>query len=154
AEHVLTPLEIIGDVIARRFGPSRVLVLGAADTATAVARGGHESVGVKDYRRATGGVGGDDFELTYQRLTAACRVAARPALVTPNVDPRFPIEAGDFLPGCGAIVAAVATAAQVQPIVVGKPDPPLFTMALDRLGLRAGDCAMVGDSVPSDIRGA
>ena len=30
AEHALTPLEIIGEVIARRFGPSRVLVIGRA----------------------------------------------------------------------------------------------------------------------------
>jgi 4-nitrophenyl phosphatase len=155
AEHVLTPLEIIGEMIAERFGPSRVLVIGAVDTATAVARGGHDIVDVNDYRRATVVVVGNDFDLTYERLTAACRAAAAgAALVTPNVDPRLPIEGGDFLPGCGAIVEAVAVAAQVRPIVVGKPDPPLFRMALDRLGLAAAQTAMVGDSVPSDIRGA
>ena len=32
AEHVVTPLEIIGEVIAERFGRSRVLVMGAAET--------------------------------------------------------------------------------------------------------------------------
>ena len=155
AEHVLTPLEIIGAMIAERFGPSRVLVIGAAETASAVARGGHEIVDVKDYRRATVVVVGNDFDLTYERLTAAARAAAAGApLVTPNVDPRLPIEGGDFLPGCGAIVEAVAVAARVRPIVVGKPDPPLFRMALDRLGLGPLDTAMVGDSVPSDIRGA
>jgi len=155
AEHVLTPLEIIGAMISERFGPSRGLGIGAAETATAVARGGHEIVDVKDYRRATVVVVGNDFDLTYERLTAACRAAAAGApLVTPNVDPRLPIEGGDFLPGCGAIVEAVAVAAKVRPIVVGKPDPPLFRMALARLGLGAADAAMVGDSVPSDIRGA
>jgi 4-nitrophenyl phosphatase len=155
AEHVLTPLEIIGAMISEHFGPSRVLVIGAAETATAVARGGHEIVDVKDYRRATVVVVGNDFDLTYERLTAACRAAAAGApLVTPNVDPRLPVEGGDFLPGCGAIVEAVAVAAKVRPIVVGKPDPPLFRMALARLGLGAADAAMVGDSVPSDIRGA
>ena len=155
AEHVLTPLEIIGAVIAQRFGPSRVLVIGAADTAAAVARGGHEIVDVKEYRRATVVVVGNDFDLTYERLTAAARAAAAGApLVTPNIDPRLPIEGGDFLPGCGAIVEAVAVAAGVRPIVVGKPDPPLFTMALERLGLAANECAMVGDSLNADIRGA
>jgi 4-nitrophenyl phosphatase len=155
AEHVLTPLEIIGAMIAERFGPSRVLVIGAAETASAVARGGHEIVDVKDYRRATVVVVGNDFDLTYERLTAAARAAAAGApLITPNVDPRLPIEGGDFLPGCGAIVEAVAVAAGVRPVVVGKPDPPLFRMALDRLGLAPAAAAMVGDSVPSDIRGA
>jgi HAD superfamily hydrolase (TIGR01450 family) len=155
AEHALTPLEIIGAVIAERFGSSRVLVIGAPEMALVIARAGHTLVEVKDAGEATVVAVGNDFDLTYERLTAACRVAARTGrLVTPNVDPRLPIEGEEFLPGCGSLVAAVATAASVSPIVVGKPEPPLFRMALDRLGLRAEEAAMVGDSVPSDIRGA
>jgi len=49
---------------------------------------------------------------------------------------------------------AVVAASGVAPIVVGKPEPPLFGIALERLGLGADQAAMVGDSVPSDIRGA
>jgi glycerol-1-phosphatase len=151
----LTPLEIIGETIRDRFGPSRALVIGAAELAGVVTRAGHEIVPVPDYRSATVVVVGNDFDLTYDRLTAAARAAAAGApLVTPNVDPRLPIEDGDFSPGCGAIVAAVATAAGVEPIVVGKPEPPLFEIALRRLGVTASEAAMVGDSVPSDIRGA
>ena len=154
AEHALTPLDIIGIVIRERFGPSRVLVIGAPEMADVIARAGHELVGVKDYRRATVVAIGNDFELTYERLTVAARAAAATgALVTPNVDPRLPIEGGEFLPGCGALVAAVAAASGVTPVVVGKPEPPLFRIALERLGLPAEVTAMVGDSVPSDIRG-
>jgi HAD superfamily hydrolase (TIGR01450 family) len=155
AEHALTPLEIIGTVIAQRFGPSRVLVIGAAEMAAVIAGAGHQVVDVEDQRDATVVAVGNDFDLSYERLTAACRAAARTGvLVTPNVDPRLPVEGGDFLPGCGALVAAVAAAAGVTPIVVGKPEPPLFGIALDRLRLSAAEAAMVGDSVPSDIRGA
>lgn len=154
AEHVLTPLEIIGRVIADAHGPSRVLVMGADELARAVARGGHEIVAMERYREATVVVVGNDFDLTYERLTAASRAAAAGApIVTPNVDPRLPIEAGDFLPGCGAIVQAVAVAAGKPPTIVGKPEPPLFRIALERLGLPPGEVAMVGDSVPSDIAG-
>src|SRR5262249_6645319 len=103
----------------------------------------------------TGAGVGNDFDLSYGRVTAAAGAAARGApLMTPNVAPRLPMEKGDFLPGCGAIVQAVATAAGVRPIVVGKPEPPLFRMALERLGLTPDATAMVGDSVASDIRGA
>jgi HAD superfamily hydrolase (TIGR01450 family) len=154
AEHVLTPLEIIGRVIADDYGPSRVLVMGAEELARAVARGGHEILAMTRYREATVVVVGNDFDLTYERLTAAARAAAAGApLVTPNVDPRLPIEDGDFMPGCGAIVQAVAVAAGRTPRVVGKPEAPLFTIALERLGLTAAEVAMVGDSVASDIRG-
>jgi 4-nitrophenyl phosphatase len=155
AEHVLTPLEILGEAILDRFGPSRVLVIGAPEMAAVVARSGHELVAVEDYARATVVAVGNDFDLTYERLTAASRaVAAGAPLVTPNLDPRLPIEGGDFLPGCGAIVKAVAVAGGASPIVVGKPEPPLFRMALGRLGLGAAAAAMVGDSVPSDVEGA
>ena len=155
AEHCLTPLEIIGEVIDRRFGRSRVLVIGAADLAAVIARAGHEIVPVTNYRQATVVAVGNDFDLTYERLTAAARAAAAGApLVTPNVDPRLPLEDGEFLPGCGALVEAVATAAGVRPLVVGKPEPPLFRLALERLGLEPGAAAMVGDSIPSDIAGA
>ena len=155
AQHVLTPLEIIGEVIRERCGHSRVLAIGGPELSAVIARAGHELVDVEDYRKATVVAVGNDFDLSYERVTAAARAAARGApLVTPNVDPRLPIEGGDFLPGCGAIVQAVATAAGVRPIVVGKPEPPLFRMALERLGLTPEATAMVGDSIPSDIRGA
>ena len=154
AEHALTPLEIIGTVIAERFGPSRVLVIGAPELSAMIARAGHTLVDVKDYTQADVVAVGNDFDLTYERLTVACRVAAKTGrLVTPNADPRLPIEGGDFLPGCGTLVAAVAAGSGVAPIVVGKPAAPLFRMALARLGLKPDEAAMVGDSVASDIVG-
>jgi HAD superfamily hydrolase (TIGR01450 family) len=153
-EHTLTPLEILGQVIAERFGRSRVLVIGAPELVDVVAEAGHEIVEVADFRKATVVAVGNDFDLSYERLAAASRaVAAGAPLVTPNVDARLPIEDGDFLPGCGAIVAAVSAAAGVAPLVVGKPEPPLFRMALARLGLEAAQVAMVGDSVASDMAG-
>ena len=153
-QHVLTPLDIIGRVIADAYGRSRVLVMGADELARAVARAGHEIVDAKRYREAGVVVVGNDFDLSYERLTAAARAASAGApIVTPNVDPRLPIEHGEFLPGCGAIVRAVAVAADRSIVIVGKPEPPLFRSALERLGLEAAEAAMVGDSVPSDIRG-
>jgi HAD superfamily hydrolase (TIGR01450 family) len=153
-EHALTPLEILGQVIAERYGPSRVLVIGAPELAAVVAAAGHEVVDVADFRTATVVAVGNDFDFSYERLAAAARAAAAGApLVTPNVDLRLPIEDGDFLPGCGAIVAAVSAAAGVTPVVVGKPEPPLFRIALRRLGLAPAQAAMVGDSVESDVAG-
>jgi 4-nitrophenyl phosphatase len=154
AEHVLTPLDIVGRFVADTYGRSRVLVVGADVLAQAVADAGHEIVEVGRYAEATVVLVGNDFDLSYERVTAAARAAAAGApLVAPNVDPRLPIEDGDFLPGCGAIVQAVAVAAGRPVVVVGKPEPPLFRIALERLGLGAAEAAMVGDSVASDIRG-
>jgi glycerol-1-phosphatase len=152
---VLTPLEILGEVITDRLGRSRVLAIGGEELESALVDRGHELVGMDRYREATVVVVGNDFKLTYERLTVAARaIAAGAAFVTPNLDPRLPVEGDDFLPGCGAIVEAVATAAGVRPLVVGKPEPPLFELALQRMGVTADDAAMIGDSVESDVRGA
>jgi len=152
---VLTPLEILGEVVAQRWGPSRVLAIGGSELAEVVVEAGHTLVPVDAYREATVVVVGNDFDFSYERLTAAARaVDAGAAFVTPNIDPRLPMEDGQFLPGCGAIVEAVASAAGARPIVIGKPEPPLFELALQRMGLGVDDAAMVGDSIDSDVRGA
>jgi HAD superfamily hydrolase (TIGR01450 family) len=154
SEPALTPLEILGEVVTERWGASRVLVIGAPELAAVVEAAGHARVDVKAWREATVVAVGNDFDLTYERLAAAARAAAAGApVVTPNVDPRLPLEDGDFLPGCGAIVQAVCVAAGVQPVVVGKPEPPLFRIALARLGCLPWEAAMVGDSVVSDVAG-
>src|SRR5258706_13900553 len=62
--------------------------------------------------------------------------------------------AGHSLPGCAAIVEVFASAAGARQIVIGKPEPPLFELALQRMGLGVDDAAMVGDSIDSDVRGA
>ena len=152
---VLTPLEILGEVIATRWGPSPVLAIGGEELEAALVDGGHRLVPLARSREAAVVVVGNDYAFSYERLTAAARaIAAGAQFLTPNLDPRLAVENGDFLPGCGAIVEAVATAAGVRPIVVGKPEPPLFELALARLGVTAEEAAMVGDSVDSDVRGA
>jgi HAD superfamily hydrolase (TIGR01450 family) len=154
AEHVVTPLEIIGEFIAERFGRARALVMGAAELAEAVRRGGHELVPFDRAREATVVVVGNDFDVSYARLAAAARAAAAGApLVTPNLDARLPVEGGDFLPGCAAFVEAVAVAAGVRPVVVGKPDPALFHVTMRRMGVAPALAAMVGDSPEADMRG-
>ena len=155
-DEVLTPLEILGRVIDSHVGPaSRVLAIGGPELEAAVVDGGHHLVPVGKYRDAQAVVVGNDFEFSYERLTAAARaVAGGAAFLTPNLDPRLPVEGDDFLPGCGAIVEAVAAAGCVRPLVVGKPEPPLFELALARMQLEPAEAAMVGDSVDSDIRGA
>jgi HAD superfamily hydrolase (TIGR01450 family) len=152
---VLTPLEILGEVITARVGIARVLAIGGPELEQAILDGGHSLVPVDRFREATVVVVGNDFALSYERLTAAARAAAAgAAFLTPNIDPRLPLEDGEFLPGCGAIAEAVATAAGVRPLVIGKPEPPLFELALRRMGVTETEAVMVGDSVDSDVRGA
>ncbi len=97
---------------------------------------------------------GLDPELDYRRLSrgmAAVDGGAR--LVATNADARYPVPGG-FLPGAGAIVAALATATGVRPDVIGKPSAAMFGAILDEAGIVAGECVVVGDNPDADIAGA
>ncbi len=58
------------------------------------------------------------------------------------------------LPGGGALVAPFAVATGQTPVFIGKPHPLLYEMAMQRLGVAAPDCVMVGDRPDTDIAGA
>lgn len=94
-----------------------------------------------------------DPSFTYEKLKIACRAIRNGArFVATNPDPRFPTEHG-VAPGAGALVAAVQTCAGVAPLIVGKPQTLLLDMALDRLGARREETALVGDQLEIDVAG-
>jgi 4-nitrophenyl phosphatase len=80
------------------------------------------------------------------RAARAVRDGAR--LVGTNEDPTFPTPDG-LVPGAGALLAAVATAAQATPLVAGKPHQPTADAITARVG--AGELrATVGDRPATD----
>lgn len=96
---------------------------------------------------------GYDNRITYHDLAQAARaVYAGARLIGTNPDPTLPVEDG-FIPGAGAILAAVATAAGVTPLVIGKPEPTMLSLALERLGVPAKRTAIVGDRLHTDVAG-
>lgn len=97
---------------------------------------------------------GLDPTVTYASLSSAmAAIAGGARLIATNADARYPTPAG-FLPGAGAIVAAVATATGVTPEVIGKPAPAMFTAILEAAGVDAGHAVMVGDNPDADVAGA
>lgn len=83
----------------------------------------------------------------YERLTRASTAIRKGArFVATNNDPTYPAAEG-LIPGSGALVAAVATAAGRQPEVAGKPEAPTVTMVRDRYGERG---VVVGDRPSTD----
>lgn len=94
---------------------------------------------------------GLDRELTYDKLklaTLAIRAGAQ--FVGTNPDTTLPTEEG-LHPGTGAILAALEAATGVAPLIVGKPQPTLPRLAMERLGVTPRGTAMIGDRLETDI---
>ena len=86
-----------------------------------------------------------DFD--YEALTGAMRaLRAGARFIATNDDSTFP-DANGLLPGNGAIVAAVATAAGVQPEIAGKPHQAMAQLVRAKLGSSG---IVVGDRPETD----
>ncbi len=153
-DEVLTPFDLVGAEVKRELGPAPVLVVGTSDLAQVLANSGHTLVTYERWQEAKAVVVGVDLDFDYERLRAAARaVASGATLFAVNLDSRFPVGPGLFDPGCGALTAAIAVAAGAEPVAIGKPEPTLFRVAIERLGCPNRQAAMIGDSQSSDIKG-
>ena len=88
-----------------------------------------------------------DFE-SMRRASAAVRSGA--VLIGTNDDATYPTSTG-LIPGGGSILAAIATASGMAPIVAGKPFAPMGELVRRTLGMTdLSSCWMVGDRYSTD----
>lgn len=140
----------------------RVLALGAAGLLAELIDGGLEAILADDAAPDgwDGGplpeaydavVAGLDQEISYRRLgIAAAAIRAGACFVATNADVRYPTPDG-FVPGAGAVVAALEATTGVPPLVIGKPQPAMFTAILERARVDAGQALVIGDNPDADI---
>jgi 4-nitrophenyl phosphatase len=155
----------VGDVVSSAMAAAmlveageRVLVAGGAGVVEALVARGVDVV-VNDGRGDPAGfdavVVGLHRDFDFDRLvvaSAAVRAGAR--LIGTNSDSTYPTPTG-LQPGGGAILAAVAAASGVEPVIAGKPNEAMVAVIEERLsasgrrfvGARA---LMVGDRPETD----
>lgn len=91
---------------------------------------------------------------TYDRLNGAFRALMGGAELLALQKNRYWRREDGLALDAGAFVAALEYASGKRAIVVGKPERSFFRLALEDLGLEAGEVAMVGDDVEADVAGA
>jgi 4-nitrophenyl phosphatase len=97
---------------------------------------------------------GMDRGLTWQKLaTATLAIRAGARFLGTNPDLTFPTERG-LVHGNGAVLAALRAATGVAPEIVGKPEPLMYRLAAERLGVAPEHTLAVGDRLDTDILGA
>jgi HAD superfamily hydrolase (TIGR01450 family) len=132
---------------------ARVVVCGGPGVAEAAAGIGAVPVDGDDEAgtSADAVVVGFHRNFDYERLRiAATAVRNGAALIGTNDDATYPTPDGP-IPGGGAILAAVATAAGVSPVVAGKPHRPMAEAVLDQLGRpEPATVLVVGDRPSTD----
>jgi 4-nitrophenyl phosphatase len=94
-----------------------------------------------------------DRQLTYEMLKrGSILIRAGAEFVGVNPDACYPTAEG-LAPGSGPIIAALACASGVQPVIMGKPEKYIFNTCLNRMGLKPEEVASLGDRLDTDITG-
>ncbi|MFP4343116.1 MAG: HAD-IIA family hydrolase [Anaerolineales bacterium] len=151
AEHILTSALAAADYVAARAEPEALVYpIGGSGVEEALRSRG---LRLSEGDRADYVVVGWDRRLTWDKMaTATLLIRGGAHFVGTNPDRTFPSEAG-LVPGAGAQLALLRAATDVEPTVMGKPEPVLYRQALERLGARAEESLMIGDRLDTDILG-
>ncbi|MFF4776096.1 HAD-IIA family hydrolase [Microtetraspora fusca] len=151
-DDVVTSAQAAARLVAERFpAGSPVLVVGGMGL-----RGAVRAYGLRPVTTALDDpvavVQGIWDGLSYGLLCeGALAVQAGAWFVAANGDTTMPTNRG-VLPGNGSMSRVIATAAGVEPVVAGKPEPPLHRESIIRTG--AERPLIVGDRLDTDIEGA
>ena len=162
ADAVVTSALVLGHHLARTAPHLRLYVIGEPNLVVELRSHGltvvdefmdQDPTQVIDPRGIDAVVVAFDRTLDYRKLNTAyqaLRCGAR--FLATNADKACPMPSGD-IPDAGATIAALEhiTGRRVE-LVAGKPSPLIAQVALERLGVPAERCMMVGDRLETDIR--
>jgi HAD superfamily hydrolase (TIGR01450 family) len=152
AGDVVTSAQAAARLLADKLPPkAKVLVIGSAALRLAVRERGLVPVSVasEDPQAVVQGYGPG---IDYSRLAeGGLAVRAGALFVGTNADSTLPGPRG-FQPGNGALLRVISHAAGVEPVIAGKPEPPLHRESVIRTGARTP--LVVGDRLDTDIEAA
>lgn len=151
ADDVMTSAQAAIEMAAEVIEPgSNVLVLGAESFKQLAREAGYTIVDSADDNPAAV-FQGLNREMTWKQMSEAALAVSRGArYLVSNLDTTLPSERG-FLVGNGSVAAAISTTTGVAPLSAGKPKPPMFIKAAERVGAKKP--LAIGDRLDTDIAG-
>ncbi|MBO8175026.1 MAG: HAD family hydrolase [Thermococcus sp.] len=152
-ERIITSGYATARYLQKHFKKGKVFVIGGKGLVEEINNIGWEIISVENakerWREIDYVVVGLDTKLTYEKLkygTLAIRNGAK--FIGTNPDTTYPSEEG-LLPGAGSILAALKASTDIEPLVIGKPNKPVFEVVKEKL--TADKIWVVGDRLDTDI---
>lgn len=94
---------------------------------------------------------GFDTELTFKKLEDACILLNRGVdYIATNPDWVCPTWYG-FVPDCGSVSEMLYNATKRRPRFIGKPNPEMPLLAIEKYGFKKEDTVVIGDRLYTDI---
>ena len=94
---------------------------------------------------------GYDTELTYRKLEDACILLGKGVdYLATNPDWVCPTAYG-YVPDCGSFAEMLFRATGRRPYFIGKPEPDIALLAIEKAGYKKEDAVLIGDRIYTDI---
>ncbi len=95
---------------------------------------------------------GNDTELTFKKLDDVCKLLTERSIVYIATNPDWvcPTSYG-YVPDCGSVAEMIKRATGKSPLFIGKPQPQMLLLAMERYGYTKDETVMIGDRVYTDI---
>lgn len=94
---------------------------------------------------------GFDTELTFKKLEDACILLGRGVeYIATNPDWVCPTWYG-YVPDCGSVSEMIYNATKKRPKFIGKPQPDMVRLAIEKTGFKPEETVVVGDRLYTDI---
>lgn len=152
AADIVTSAQAAAHLLADKLpAGAAVLVVGGAGLRQAVRERGLRpvtSAAARPLAIVQGYAPGIDYGLLAE---AALALNAGAWYVLSNADPTLPTPRGTQ-PGNGSLAQVLIHSTGIQPVVAGKPEPPLHAESVERVGAKRP--LVVGDRLDTDIEGA
>ena len=96
---------------------------------------------------------GFDTELTMEKLRRTCQILTEQknvAYYATNPDLVCPVSFG-YVPDCGSMSVMIHNATGRYPVFIGKPEPTMIQIVMEKFGCGKEETVVVGDRVYTDI---
>ena len=96
---------------------------------------------------------GFDTELSMEKLRRTCQILTEQkgvAYYATNPDLVCPVSFG-YVPDCGSMSVMIRNATGREPVFIGKPEPTMIRIVMEKLGASPEQTVVVGDRVYTDI---
>ncbi len=95
---------------------------------------------------------GFDLELTSEKLRRTCEILTLqdPVYLATNPDLVCPVSFG-YVPDCGSMSVMIRNATGKYPSFIGKPEPTMINIVMEKFGCTKAETVVVGDRVYTDV---
>ena len=150
-EEILTSALLTAEYLSKKHGKVSYFLIGEAGLESEMRKYGHSRTEGEEAQFVVVGL---DRMFTYDKLDQAARLVRKGASIVATHTARLYMYTNGPAIATGPIVKALEYATQKRAIVIGKPSPLMFRIALERAGCKERQAVMIGDQVDIDLEGA